>query len=285
MSTQPLGNDRQSTRGSESLSRTHANAGPLRRLARGLAVAAIAALTASAALAQEFPSRSIRLIVPFTPGAGTDTTARILAEKLSVSLGQPVVVENRGGASGSIGTDAGAKAAADGYTWTYATDPPFTINPHLRKLSFDPLKDFVPVSLVAKVPLVLVANPALAASTIAELVALAKQTPGKLKVIAVAARDRVPSLREVPTVAEAGYQDFEIGAFHGLVMPAGTPRAIVRKVNDAVTKALQQPDVAARFEALGFVTVGGAPELLDQLLRSDSDRWAKLIRAAHIQAD
>ncbi len=142
--------------------------------------AGICALTASRALADDYPNRLIRFVVPFNPGAGTDRTARILAQKFGPMFGQPIVVENRGGASGSIGTDFAAKAPADGYTWVLGHDPAFTINQHLRKLPYDPVKDFVPVSLIVNVPLVLVADPKLGVHSVQDLVAMAKAKPGKL---------------------------------------------------------------------------------------------------------
>ena len=297
-----------------------------------------------------WPSRPIRWIVPYAPGAGTDTTARILVDKLSAALGQPIVIDNRGGAGGAIGTDAGAKAAPDGYTWTFGSDPPFTINPSFRKLPFDPQKDFVPVSLLARVPLVLVVNPAMPATTIAQLVALARSKPGqltvsssgngssghlaaeyfksvtgtdmlhvpykgqaeavndvvagrvdinfsaignvlqyakagRLRIVGIAGSARFAGLPEVPTIAESGYPGFEISAFHGLLMPAGTPPAIVARVNDEVSKLLALPDVANRMLGLGFFPVGGPPDELERLIRVDTAKWEKLIRSAGIKAD
>jgi tripartite-type tricarboxylate transporter receptor subunit TctC len=140
----------------------------------------IGALATRRAWADDYPNRLIRFVVPFNPGAGTDRTARILAQKFGPMFGQPIVVENRGGASGSIGTDFAAKAAPDGYTWVLGHDPAFTINQHLRKLPYDPINDFAPVSLIVNVPLVLVANPKLGIHSVQDLVAMAKAKPGKL---------------------------------------------------------------------------------------------------------
>jgi len=297
-----------------------------------------------------WPSRIIRWIVPYAPGAGTDTTARILADRLSTALGQPIVVDNRGGAGGAIGTDAGAKAAPDGYTWTFGSDPPFTINPSFRKLPFDPQKDFVPVSLLARVPLVLVVNPAMPARTIPELVALARGKPGqlsvsssgngssghlaaeyfksvtstdmlhvpykgqadavsdvvagrvdlnfsaignvlqfakagRLRILGIASSERFSGLPDVPTIAESGYPGFEISAFHGLLMPAGTPPGIVARVNEEVSKLLASPEVASRMLRLGFFPVGGTPDELERLIRIDTAKWEKLIRSTGIRAD
>lgn len=304
------------------------------------------------AMAQEaaWPSRPIRWIVPYAPGAGTDTTARILVDKLSAALGQPIIIDNRGGAGGAIGTDAGAKAAPDGYTWTFGSDPPFTINPNLRKLPFDPRKDFAPVSLLAQVPLVLVVSPELGVSSVRELIEMAKASPGKLtvsssgngssghlaaeyfkaatgtdmlhvpykgqaeavndvvagrvqlnfsaignvlqyakagrlKILGVASQRRFEGLPDVPTIAQAGVPDFEIAAFHGLLVPAGTPPAVIKRVNDEVSRLLQSPEVSTRMQGLGFFPVGGPPEMLERLLENDTAKWGRLIRSAGIKPD
>ena len=140
-------------------------------------------VAAGSAGAQEWPTRPIKLIVPSTPGAGADITARLFSERLTGALGQPVVVDNRGGAGGLIGTEAAAKSAPDGYTLVLGSDYAFTIYPQLRKTPFDPVKDFEPVSLVANLPMVLVVNPQkVAAGSVKELIALAKADPGKFSI-------------------------------------------------------------------------------------------------------
>jgi tripartite-type tricarboxylate transporter receptor subunit TctC len=315
-----------------------------------LPLLAASAMFGTQVSAQDYPTRTIRLIVPFTPGAGTDTTARILAQKIAPILGQAVVVENRGGASGAIGTDIAAKAAPDGYTWVLGTDPPFTINQHLRKLPYDPMHDFAPVSLLATVPLVLVANPSVKADSLKDLIALAKAAPGKLtmalsgngtsghlaaaafmaatgtdfyhvpfrgqaeavndvvagrldlnfsaipnvfslaeagklKILAIGAPKRFTGLPGVPTIAESGYPDFDVSAFHALLMPASTPPAIVRKVNAAVVEVLRMPDVSSRFEGMGLYPVGSTPGVLATFLETESARWAKVIKEAGIKDD
>ncbi|MGA0569590.1 Bug family tripartite tricarboxylate transporter substrate binding protein [Variovorax sp. VNK109] len=128
------------------------------------------------------PERPIRLIVPFAPGAATDISARAISDRVAAALGQPIVIENQGAASGTVGTEQGARAAPDGYTWTLAHDPPFTILPHVRKLGYDPLKDFEPVSIIATIPMVLVVRPDLPVNNIKELIALARAQPGKLTI-------------------------------------------------------------------------------------------------------
>jgi tripartite-type tricarboxylate transporter receptor subunit TctC len=311
-------------------------------------IAGLGVAFAGKASAEEYPSRPIHLIVPFTPGGGTDRTARILAQKLEPMLGQPVIVENHGGASGSIGTNLAAKAAPDGYTWVLGSDPPFTINQHLRTLPYDPLRDFVPVSLLIRVPLVLIANPKMTANSVQEIIKAAKGNPGKmtisssgngssghlaaevfmfatgtkflhvpfkgqaeavtdvlagridlnftaiadvlslvksgaLKVIVNGSPERFEGLPDVPTMQELGYPGFDVSAFHGLLMPTGVPQAIVDKVNVAVDAVLRE--VSGTFKALGLFPVGGKAERLTELLKSDSDRWATIIRQAGITGD
>jgi len=301
--------------------------------------------------AQSFPSKRILWIVPYTPGAGSDTVARLLSPKLSQALGgEPVVVENRGGAGGAIGTLEGARASPDGYTWTFGSDPPFTINPNFKKLPFNPITDFVPVSFIARVPLVLVIKDSLPVANLSDLVALARKNPGalngsssgngssshlalelfnatagvkithvpykgqsealtdviagridmtfssigllaphlksgRLRALAIGSPDRFEGMPTVPTVAEQGYPGFDVSAWHGLLMPAGTPGEIVLRVNEAVSEALKAPDVSGRMRGLGYIPVGGPPAALDQLIKGDTAKWAKVIRDANIQAD
>ena len=146
------------------------------------AVAALALTLPGLGHAEWKPERPIRLIVPFGPGAATDITARTISDHIAATLGQPIVIENKGAASGIVGTDEGAKANPDGYTWTLAHDPPFTILPHFRDLQYDPLKDFEPISLIATIPMVLVVRPDLPVNTLQELIELARAEPGKLTV-------------------------------------------------------------------------------------------------------
>jgi tripartite-type tricarboxylate transporter receptor subunit TctC len=153
----------------------------LKTLLTTLCVGALVLAAATPAAAAEWtPTKPIRLIVPYAPGAFGDVSARILMDRVSQALGQPIVIDNRVGASGSIGTEAGAHAAPDGYTWTLGADPGMTIFPHMQKVNYDVSKDFIPVSLVAVTPLVLVTNSSLPVHTFPELVALAKSKPGKL---------------------------------------------------------------------------------------------------------
>lgn len=319
---------------------------PLRLLCAALC-AALCLAAAGPTAAQSFPNDRIRFIVPYTPGGGGDIIARLLGEKLQVNLGQPVVVENRGGASGAIGTEAGARAAPDGHTWILAADPAFTINPLIVKVPYDPIRDFEPVSLLTKIPLVLVANPKLPVNTVQELVEYAKHSPkpltvallgqgsnamlaaellksmtgiemmfvpykgqaealvgtiggfaditfssissirgymqsDKLRILALTSAQRFPTLPDIPTVSESGYPGFEVSAWHGVVVPGGTPKKIVTQLNQEISRVLESPEMRKRLLDLGFTPVGGSPENLEQLLKADTERWSQLIRNAGI---
>jgi tripartite-type tricarboxylate transporter receptor subunit TctC len=158
---------------------------PLRAIFAGLAILLTAALCAPAVHAQDYPTRPIRMIVPYPPAGGTDIVARTISEPLAAVLGQPIIIENRGGAAGNLGTDVAAKSAPDGYTILFTLSS-HTINPKLYdKLPFDVEKDFTPVSLAAYIPQILVANPSLPANNVKELIALAKAEPGKLNFASV----------------------------------------------------------------------------------------------------
>lgn len=153
------------------------------RRAGALAIACAAFLPGfTLAQGQWKPDRPIKLIVPFAPGAATDISARTISDGIAAALGQPIVIENNGAASGIVGTELGARAAPDGYTWTLAHDPPFTILPHVRKLNYDPLKAFEPVAMIATIPMVLVVRPGLPVNSVRELIDMARAQPGKLTI-------------------------------------------------------------------------------------------------------
>jgi tripartite-type tricarboxylate transporter receptor subunit TctC len=318
------------------------------KLLNVIARAAVAcAVCVGAAHAQWHPDRTVKILVPFAPAASADGTFRAISDKLGAALGQPVVVDNRPGAGGMLGTQVGAKSAPDGYTLIGGSDPPFTINPHLGKVPYDPLKDFVPVSLIVEVPLFLVVRPDVSANNVRELIALANSQPGKLtigssgngssghlaaellkkraninllhvpykgqaqavldvlagrvdmtfsslgpvtehiragklKLLAISTGKRVAVMPNVPTVAESGVADFDLGVWIGLLYPAGTPAAAVQRVNAEVDKILRQPDVKAKFEEIGYVVVGGPPERLAQRINGDYAMFGKLIQDAKI---
>jgi len=315
----------------------------------GVSLIFLTALTPSVH-AQWTPTKSIKMVVPYAPGGAADLTARLMAEQLSLALGQTVIVENRAGGGGIIGADILAKATPDGYTISFGSDPPFTINPHLQKVPYDPLKSFSHVSLVANLPLVLVVNPQkMPIKNAAELIALAKASPGKYTIassgngssghlaaelfkheaginlvhvpyrgqapantdmisghvdvtfssigaasqhfksgrlipLAVSTSSRFSGLPGVPALSET-VPGFDVGVWLGLTYPAGTPQAAIDRINQESDKILKNPAVMQRFEALGYVPVGGKPEVLTNRVDSDYRRFGELIKANNIKGD
>lgn len=314
--------------------------------------AILVALSAQLALAQDFPgTKPIRLIVPFPAGGGTDIFSREIAHKLTESLRWTVVVDNKPGAGGNIGIDAVAKSPADGYTIGMGQTSNLAINPTLySKLPYDPLKDLVPIVLVADAPLVLVVPAASPFKTLAEFIAAAKKKPGeitfgspgngtvahltgellqsaagiklqhipykgsaqaitdlmggqvqsymssiptafshikggKLRPLAVTAVKRVPTMPDVPTISEAGYKGFDATTWFGLVAPAGTPPAIVNRINIEVNKLLKGEEVRQKFAAEGGGALGGSPQEFAALLKSDYAKWAKVVRDSGAKVD
>lgn len=300
--------------------------------------------------AQTFPSKPVRIIVPFAPGGSTDIVARMLAPKLSEHLGQSVVVDNRGGGGTLIGMDLLAKSPPDGHTLGLATLT-FALNPSLySKLPYNTEKDFAPVSLVSVVPFVMAVHPSVPARSVKQLAALAKAKPGtlnysssgngsasqmavelfkhmtgtsmvhvaytgggpalvallsgevalftmsipaalphfksgKLIGLGVTSARRDPILPDIPSIAEAGMQGYELIEYQGIVAPTGTPRAAINRLHDAVVKALAAPDAKERFAASGTVIVGGTPEALAEHVKTQISIWAKVIKAAGIRLD
>ena len=296
----------------------------------------------------QYPNRAVKLVVPFPPAGATDIVGHIVAQKLSERFGQPVIVENRPGAGGSIGSDLVAKSAPDGYTLLMATSSTHSIGPSLQKLPYDPLKDFAPVLHVANVPNVLVVSPGLGVASVKDLVALAKAKPGqlnyassgvgtivhlnaeffrmiagvdlvhvpyqgtalsipdlangnvamlfdslasvmphirsgKVKPLALNAGERSPLMPEVPTLAEAGMPQFDRYTWFGMFAPAGTPRDIVGRVQAETVAALKSPDLLKRLAEVGAEPVGSTPEQFVERIRSDTARWAEVIRAANVK--
>jgi tripartite-type tricarboxylate transporter receptor subunit TctC len=296
-----------------------------------------------------YPSRPLHLIVPFPPGGSTDILARVLGQKLSEVLEQPVVVDNRPGAGGSIGAEAAAKAAPDGYTLLMGQLGPLAVSPAIyKKLPYDPVKSFAPVCLMAIVPSVLVVNTSLPFSSAAELIAYAKKNPGRLtygsagngstshltteyfklatgtdilhvpykgvgpmltdlvsgqvamgingapavmphvtsgrlRALAVTSLARVPSLPDIPTLDEAGVKGFEANGWYGIVAPAGTPSAIVLRLNSGIRRAVGTPELRARLDAEGAIPAGGTPEEFGALIASEIVRWGTVLKKAGIE--
>lgn len=320
----------------------------------GLQRAALAALLTVFAFcvsAQTFPTKPIRLVVPFPAAGTTDILAREVGQRLSVTLGQPVVIDNRPGAAGNIGADLVAKSAPDGYTLLMGTVGTHAINASLyAKMPYDHVKDFVPVILVAGVPNVLEVNPALPVNSVADLIKLAKAKPGqinfassgsgtsihlsgelfktmagvdmthvpykgsapaitdlmggqvqvmfdnlpsslqqikagKLRAIAVTSAKRSPALPDVPTIAESGLPGFEASSWFGLVAPAGTPPAIIARINADVNQWLQSSEAKEKLLAQGAVPAGGTPEQFAAHIRAETEKWAKVVKASGAKVD
>ena len=311
------------------------------------ACGALAALAAPGALAQTYPAKPITMVVPFPPGGPTDMVARLLAQKLSEQMGQPVVVDNKPGANGNIGGARVSKAAADGHTLLYNTSS-ITLSPALYKsMQYDVLRDLAPVALTAVVPLALVVNPAVPANSVQEFVAYAKANPGKLsygsagngnvthlaayqfvraqgieathvpyrgsapadvdlaagqiqfmtdtinsvmafvkdrrmKLLAVTTAKRMSLFPEVPTLAETVMPGFEAGAWQGLMVPAGTPAAVVQRLNAEVNKALQSADMRDKLAVQGAEPLGSTPEEYGAYVRKELARWATVVKATGV---
>jgi tripartite-type tricarboxylate transporter receptor subunit TctC len=315
--------------------------------------AACAALMLSAAFtaaAADYPSKPIKWVVPFPPGGAMDVIARTLGEKLAQSMKQPVIVENRAGAGGSIGSGVVAKSEPDGHTLMIVSIG-HAVNPSLyRKLPYDALKDFEPVSLVGIVPNILVVNPSVKAHSVNDLVVLAKAEPGKLsyasagngttvhlaaelfasmtgidimhvpykgsspavtdliggqvnmmfdsvssakpfiesgklRALAVTTTKRSSLFPNVPTMAEAGLKGYELSGWYAVFVPAKTPKPIVDRLNSELLKALKQPDVRQRFASIGAEVVGSSPDELAKYVKSETIRWAKVVRDRNITSD
>lgn len=316
-----------------------------------LAIAATA-LTAGAALAQGYPTKSIKLIVPYPPGGATDVIGRVLAQRLTTALGQQVVVDNRGGAGGNIGAEAAAKSAPDGYTLLMGALTSHSIMATLEKdtIRYDLSKDLTPVAVVGSVPLVWVVPTSMPVKTLQDLVAYAKANPGKLtyassgagapqrmcaelfrlkigadmvhvpykgsgpamadvvggqvlsmcetvpaslqlikggklRALAVTTPQRISQLPEIPTAAEAGIAGLEVSSLFGVMAPAGTPPAIVGKLNAELQKILATAEAQEQLLQQGAYAVQMTPQQSGERIRREIDQWATVIRQADIKAN
>jgi tripartite-type tricarboxylate transporter receptor subunit TctC len=316
-----------------------------------LVLGLIVALSATCASAQPYPSKPIRLVVPYPPGGTTDILARDVGQRLTEALGQPVVIDNRPGAAGNIGTEMVAKAVPDGYTLLMGTVNTHAINAGLySKLPYDNIKDFAPVILVARVSNVLEVNPSVPVYTVADLIKLAKEKPGqlnfassgsgtsihmsgelfktmagvdmvhvpykgsapavadlvggqvqlmfdnlpsslaqikagKLRAIAVTSSQRAPALPDIPTIAESGLPGFEATSWFGVVAPAGTPPAIISRLNAEIDKWVQSSEGKEMLLAQGAVPAGGTSEQFAAYIRAETDKWAKVVKASGAKVD
>lgn len=222
-----------------------------------------------------WPDKPIKLIVPAAPGGTTDITARLLSEKIGAELGTTIVVENRAGAAGIIGTQALIQAPPDGYTIGFGNIGPNGINYSLyKKLPYKPT-DFSPITLVISVPNVMVVNSKSPYNNVKELVDAIKKDP----------KGNYTFASSVPTMAEAGIKDMVVTAWFGFVAPAGTPPAIVDKIQQATKKVLSTPEIQKRFAEMGGVPGGGTPAEFGAFMDNERESWRKIVEAAKLQME
>jgi len=323
----------------------------MQNLVRKLIVAlGMLGFASTIAVAQSWPQKPIRMIVPFPPGGGTDFVGRLVAKHLSQRLGQTIFVENRGGANGTVGLQALMQSNPDGYTIATTSDTPLTVNPLLyENLPYEPLRDFVLVATVARSAEMLAVHPSIPARNVPELVAFAKENPdrlsfgsggvgnfshlamelfsletgvkllhvpykgtgpaamaliagdvqigfipvqtllpyvksGQLVAIAIGEPQRMPSLPDVPTVSET-LPGFETAAWEGIVVPAGTPKEIVTRLREATLSIMRDPEIAKQFTDQQKIVMALGPNEFADLIRKDSAKWEKVIKAAHIKKE
>jgi tripartite-type tricarboxylate transporter receptor subunit TctC len=307
-------------------------------------------LSAFPAFSQDFPAKPVRWIVPYAPGGSSDILARLIGQKLAETWGRPIIVDNRPGAAGNIGTEAAARSAADGYTMLLVAST-FTMNPSVYgKLAFDTINDFAPVTMIMWQPFILSVHPSLPVTSVKQLIALARQHPGqlnfssggsgtsghiaaalfemmsnvklthvpyrsmgpaitalltgevqlsfntsiaamgyakagKLRPIGVTGLKRLAALPDVPTIAEAGVPGYEEGAWQGVLVPAGTPRTMITRLNQDFVRILKGRDTSERIADVGAYVIANTPEEFAAAIKADIQKYAKLVKAAGIRAD
>lgn len=321
------------------------------RLWAGILLAAAAVLSMPVAAQENYPSRTIKIVVPFAAGGATDVLARVIAEHLQKVWGQPVIVENRTGSGGNIGAAAVTKADPDGYTILMGAIGPSAVNASLYKsMPYDTAKDFAPITQVATLPMLLVVHKSIGVNNVQELIAKARDAKDKLnigtagvgasqhlaallfenmngvkfenvgykgasgmvpdllsgavhltfgdivslsphlkndqiKAIAVTTQRRSPAFPDLPTIEEQGVKGYSAAAWYGLFAPAGTPPAIVTKIQREVANYLKTPAAVERMKSLGAEAVGSDPETFRKFVLSEMDRWGKVVRAAGLKLD
>jgi tripartite-type tricarboxylate transporter receptor subunit TctC len=303
-----------------------------------------ALVTASGAVAQEWPQRPVKIVVPYAAGGNSDEIGHLLAQRLGKTLGQPFVMENRAGASGAIAAEAVARSPADGYTLFLANLPQIAIMPVAMRTSFDP-KDVVPISVIATTPLVLVVHPSLPVKSLAELVSHARDQQGQLtyaavgsgsithlamalflkragvemtpvmykggapavtdviaghvkahfaiasnvvpfatgdmlRLLGVSSAQRLPQIPSVPTMIESGFPGFTMLNWTGLMAPAATPKEIVKRLAQEVSRFARDPDIAARLRAGGLDPLGNTPDEFAAMIAADIPLWAEAVKVA-----
>ena len=317
---------------------------------RACIILACATLFATVASAQTYPAKSVRMIVPYTPGGAPDVLARLLGQRLTESMGQQFVVENRPGAGGISAAETSAKSPPDGYVMFFSDIQQLAINPYMfNKLPYDPAKDFAPVTLAGSIPLFIVAQSSLNLNTLPELVTYAKANPGKLtygsagigsihhitmeslkaalgldivhvpykgtgqavpafiggevslvvsaypalaahvktgkaKFVAITSSNRMPQAPEAAPVADM-VPGFNFSSELGVVVPAGTPPAIVSRLNAEIGKALQHPEVNQKLTTMGFVLIANSPEAYAENIRSNLQIFSKAVKISGAKSE
>jgi len=320
------------------------------KLKNAFLTSVMALLFAGPILAQSFPAKPVRVVVPYPPGGPTDIVARVLFQQVAEATGQQFLIDNRAGAGGNIGAELVAKSPPDGYTVLIGTTA-HAINMSLFKnLNYDIQKDLIPVSLLTQGPLVLVAHPQFPASSVKEVIELAKTKPGglnfassgngqsthlsaelfnsmagikmahvpykgsapaltdvmsgqvdvmfdttlsampfvkagKLKALGLTSAVRSPAAPDVPTIAESGLPGYEVFAWNGVLVPTGTPKAIIQQLNDHIRKAMLLPQVKDKFSAQGFAASWNSPESFGVFLKTEVDKWSRTVKASGATLD
>jgi tripartite-type tricarboxylate transporter receptor subunit TctC len=310
----------------------------------------LSVLLAAPALAQGYPERAIRMIVPYPAGGSTDILARAILPPLTEILGKPVIIDNKSGAGGIIGMTEAARATPDGYTIVFGNLGPNALNASLyKKLAYDPIRDFIPISKVVDVPFLLVTAPSTGISSVTDLIARGKKDPnaltyasvgqgsashvtaelfrrqariemrhipyrggapatndtlagqvsvyfitpleglgqvqaGTLKSLGISTAARSPLFPDMPTINES-LAEFQVVVWFGILAPAGTSPEIVAKLNDAITRAIATPSVQESLKRLGVEPKSSTPEAFADTIRTDLDKWSKVVKEANITLD
>ena len=313
------------------------------------AIFVLGILGAGLVSAQQYPTKPVRIVVPFAPGGGSDFIGRFIAQKLTERLGQQFIVDNRPGAGGNLGAELALKSPPDGYTLLLIAGS-YTVNPSLYKLAFDSGNDISPIIQLSQGPFVVAVHPSVPAKTLKEFMALAKKQPdkfsyasagqgsithlaselfldmaglkivhvpykgtgpalndsiagnvqlifgsvstslqhiksGRLRGLAVTTSKRISAMPELPTVAESGVPGYEVILWHGLVGPKGMPKAIVERINSEAGQILKSKAMEDLLAADGVTPAGGTPEQFQALIKSDIERWHKVVERAHIKLE
>ena len=239
---------------------------------------------ASVCHAQSWPTKPVRVIVNVAAGGVADVTARMIGARLGETLGQGFLVENRAGGDGYIGFDAVSRSDADGHTLLYSPGSSMMIAPHIvNRPDLDPLKVLAPVAATGRVSLYVIAHPEQPYKNFEEFLRYARANPGKLRGVAIADRQRLSILPDVPTMAEAGYSIEGLG-WNGIFVPAGTPRAIVDRLHQDIARVLQHKEIQDDAASLGTTAGGDKPEEFAAFVRGEVQKWGKVIRDANIKA-